>query len=172
MNRVLIAIGSNLGDRSHWVNRALHLMQFMSGNLHAVSRFYETAPIGAADRKFLNGACILETSHEPIELLRSLLRVESLLGRDRKMHWGNRTIDLDIILWQNADGQYLEMNSQFLKIPHPEALNRDFVMKPAAEIAGDWIFPNTKTTLEDFAARTSLHSDPGSQEDRYESLVQ
>ena len=152
MNKVLIALGSNIGDRSYWISQALHYMQILAGNIQAISKFHETEPIGTANLPFLNGACIIETRRAPEDLMRTLLKIENFLQRDRTIHWGNRTIDLDIILWKNADGTSLQFYSPQLEIPHPESPFRPFVLIPAAEIAGDWLHPLRSVNLNKLVA--------------------
>jgi 2-amino-4-hydroxy-6-hydroxymethyldihydropteridine diphosphokinase len=148
-DQVLIAIGSNLGDRSAYIKAALSRIIDLCGDIVATADFYETAPVGAADQMFLNSAIICKTSLPPQTLLESLLAIESELGRERLVHWGNRTIDLDIILWKAADGTMLVQEDQHLTIPHPRMLERLFVMIPAAQIAGHWIhLPSGKNLKE------------------------
>lgn len=150
-NQYLVALGSNLGDRMAHLRAAIKAVNSELGPVVKIAPFYETAPIGAADQAFLNSAMVVTTSVGPQEALDVLLSIERSLGRVRDMRWGNRTCDLDILLWRRLDarGQWesLSWQSPSLKIPHPEMLKRDFVMIPAAAVAGDWVLPGTELML-------------------------
>lgn len=137
-DQVLIALGSNEGDRRAIILKALEEIAVHCGPIRAQSSLQETEPVGVADKMFLNGVCIITTALAPEQLLNALMKIERTLGRVRTVHWGNRTIDLDIILWKKADGTMLQHGSPSLTIPHPRALERPFVMDPAKEIAADW----------------------------------
>ncbi len=153
MNEYLIAIGSNLGDRLGTIEEAVTRIEARCGKVAARSSLYETAPIGAADRVFINGALILRSSSSPESLLRHLLEIEIALGRTREVHWGNRTIDLDILLGRDPGGTALVMASSTLSLPHPRMLERDFVLFPACDIAGQWLHPQSGITLAQELAR-------------------
>lgn len=147
----LIGLGSNTGDRTVFLNQAVDAIHSIVGPVTALSTIYETEPLGAADALFLNAAIRVLSNLNPDKVLASLLEIEKDLGRIRTKKWGNRTIDLDILLVQtsNPHGVLLQarVDSESLTIPHPEMLQRDFVMIPAAEIAGNWIHPDTHSTL-------------------------
>jgi 2-amino-4-hydroxy-6-hydroxymethyldihydropteridine diphosphokinase len=154
----LIALGSNTGDRQSFLNQAVELIQGRIGPVTALSRIYETEPVGAADQMFLNAAIRVASNLPPDSVMASLLVIEENLGRVRTTHWGNRTIDLDILLvrTRNLRGQLVQavVDTPALTVPHPEMLNRGFVLVPAAEVAGNWIHPKTNSTLaEDVAGR-------------------
>jgi len=146
-SQVLLALGANLGDRRHYLKLALEQLSQRCGQVIACAPFYETAPIGAADQMFLNSAAIVETSLSPLLMLRTILEIEASLGRNRSQHWGNRTIDIDIVLWRDQQGQNIEISEPSLQIPHPACLERSFVLQPAADIAGDWLHPDTGQTI-------------------------
>ena len=156
---VLVAIGSNLGDRSAYLAQAVTRMSTF-GHIVATSSFLESAPLGsAADQQFLNAALVLKTRLSPIDLLDQILAIERHLGRERGIRWGNRTIDCDIILWLDAQGRPVTTATDRLVIPHPECLNRDFVLEPAAQVAGHWIHPVTgKSIAWEFATRFEVTS--------------
>jgi len=139
MNSYLIALGSNMGDRAHYISSAKRLLSALPCEIVAEASNYETNPIGAADQKFINTALICKSQLAPAELLSHLLQIELHLGRERLVHWGNRTIDLDIILALDAQGKLISINTEALTIPHPRAKERDFVLKPCTEIAPEWI---------------------------------
>jgi 2-amino-4-hydroxy-6-hydroxymethyldihydropteridine diphosphokinase len=147
VNEYLIAFGSNLGDRLNFIREALEGMDARCGMVTARSHLYETPPIGAADQTFINGAVILSSNSRPDRLLKELLAIEQDLGRTREVHWGNRTIDLDILLGRDSSGTALVMASGSLMIPHPRMLDRDFVLVPACDIAGDWLHPKSGRKL-------------------------
>lgn len=153
MNTYLIALGSNLGDRKYYIDQAIDKISSQCGKVLQVAEVIESEPLGAADQIFCNTVLMAETLLKPRELLSALLKIEQDLGRQRTVHWGNRTIDLDIILWN----QGLEAKSyadEQLTIPHPEALNRDFVLGPAAAIAGTWKHPTDGRTLAEIKKAT------------------
>lgn len=153
MHNYLIALGSNLGDRKNHIAAAIQAIGSQCGKVMDIAETLESEPIGAADQTFFNTALTLESPLEPEALLKILLQIETDLGRVRSEHWGNRTIDLDIILWQKASRPQVH-GSETLTIPHPHALDRAFVLGPAAEVASDWIHPLNGRTLgelwEDF----------------------
>ena len=151
----LVALGSNIEPRVLFLEDAIHLLGSKCGNVLRRSSWLETEPIGAADRPFLNGAAILQSDLQPQELLTSLQCIESHLGRKRVVHWGNRTIDLDIILWRNSSG-CCEYSSLDLTIPHKEYQSRAFVLEPMAEIAGDWDVPPLGGTISEYCLQKKV----------------
>ncbi|MBC7533395.1 MAG: 2-amino-4-hydroxy-6-hydroxymethyldihydropteridine diphosphokinase [Oligoflexus sp.] len=147
MNTFLIALGSNLGDRKYYLDRAIDAIATRCGKVTDIAKVLETQPLGAADQSFFNTALLCESSLGPEAMLKTLLEIESDLGRVRSERWGNRTIDCDIILWKAKDQSYPIYASESLIIPHPEAIGRDFVLEPCAEIAAEWIHPQKAITL-------------------------
>lgn len=141
----LIGLGANLGDRQATLDQALQILA-ASGDvqLRARSRLFETEPVGGpADQTlYLNGAALLETSRSPLALLDLLQDVEKQLGRRREVHWGPRTVDLDLLLY---DEQVLQ--TPRLTLPHPRMAFRRFVLQPAAEVAGDMLHPQIRWTV-------------------------
>ncbi len=138
-----LGLGSNLGDRENNLQTALARLRAL-GVVRAVSRIYETSPVGLiAQPDFLNAAAILETSLDPQALLDAMLDVERSLGRDRRhaVPKGPRTLDLDLL---DYDGQLLK--TPRLTLPHPELASRAFVLAPLVEIAPDWRHPVTRQT--------------------------
>lgn len=131
-----IALGSNLGPRRLSVNRAVAALRADPGVGEVlVSSFHTTEPVGgpAGQGPYLNAAAKIETSHGPETLLALLLAIEQSLGRVRRERWGPRTIDLDLLLY---DDRVIDLPG--LTVPHPRMHERRFVLEPLAEIAG-WV---------------------------------
>jgi 2-amino-4-hydroxy-6-hydroxymethyldihydropteridine diphosphokinase len=145
MARCLIGCGSNLGRRREFLDRAIELIRFMPGvSLLAVSRFRETRPIGGppGQESFLNGACLIETDLPPHDVLAMLAAVENTLHRERLEWWGPRTIDLDLLLYDDV-----VLETETLTLPHPRMPTRRFVLEPCVEIAADIRHPLAGCTL-------------------------
>ncbi len=143
----LIAIGSNLGERRATIDYAVdRLGRLALTRLEKVSRYHETEPIGGPTGQgpFLNACALLATSLTSIELFGELQKIENDAGRTRIVHWGERTLDLDLILYSDAIIQ-----SEGLVVPHPRMAHRSFVLEPAAEIAGTMVDPWTRRTIRD-----------------------
>ncbi len=145
-NRVYLGIGSNIGDRKAYIDKAILLLEEnIYITVNQVSALYETDPVGGPTQgKFLNGVVELITNLKPLELLNNLQDIESRLGRIRsKLKNQPRTLDLDILLFND-----LILKTQQLVIPHPLIQNRFFVLKPFAQIAPDIIHPVLKKTIQ------------------------
>jgi 2-amino-4-hydroxy-6-hydroxymethyldihydropteridine diphosphokinase len=137
----LISLGSNLGDRQESLDAAVALLTAHPQiKLLAQSTGRETSPVGgpAGQGDFLNVAVKIETSLAPRDLLACLQQIENQLGRRRDERWGARTIDLDLLLY---DEQILDTPE--LVVPHPRMAWRRFVLEPAAEVGGSMIHPTT-----------------------------
>ena len=126
-----ISLGSNMGKRENYISGAIEAMKGEKKiRVRKTSEILHTKPYGgAATEEFLNAAVKIETLFTPRELLRKLQYFEQEAGRERKVRWGNRTLDLDIIFYDD-----LVMTTEDLIIPHPDMLNRDFVLVPLAQI--------------------------------------
>lgn len=134
---VAIALGSNLGDSVTILDAALDILATTCGiTLQKASSWYQTAPVGPPQPDYINGCALLETSLNPLELLEILLAIETRFGRIRKEPNGPRTLDLDILLFND-----LILESPKLQIPHPRMIERAFVLVPLAEIAPNWQEP-------------------------------
>lgn len=132
-----IALGSNLGDSQAILQAALDTIATTGGiTLHKTSSRYQTAPVGLPQPDYINSCALLETSFNPLELLEILLKIEAQFGRIRKERNGPRTLDLDILLFDD-----LILESPTLQIPHPRMIERAFVLVPLAEIAPNWREP-------------------------------
>ncbi len=127
-----IALGSNMGDRRAYLDGAVQALKGRTDSrVEAVSPLYVTAPYGGvAEGDFLNGVLRLETLLEPEELLDVMQGIEQQAGRERKVHWGSRTLDLDLLFFDDA-----VIDTERLTVPHPDMENRDFVLEPLARIA-------------------------------------
>jgi 2-amino-4-hydroxy-6-hydroxymethyldihydropteridine diphosphokinase len=144
--RAYIGLGSNLGDRREHLEAAIQSLGATSGVVvRAVSSFHETAPVGgpAGQSAFLNAAAALETTLEPAELLASLHAIERGEGRVRTERWGERTLDLDLLLFGDRAIDASPADASALRVPHPWLPLRRFVLAPLAEIAPDAIHPLT-----------------------------
>jgi len=141
-----VGIGSNIGDRLGYIRRALKLMgQVPDTEISTVSSVYDTLPVGSIGQgRFLNAVAELSTTLEPLELLSALLAIEDECDRVRHGVWGPRTLDLDLLLYDD-----LEVVSEELTLPHPRARERGFVMIPLAELAPDLVFPGETETVSD-----------------------
>jgi 2-amino-4-hydroxy-6-hydroxymethyldihydropteridine diphosphokinase len=141
--RVAIALGSNLGDSQMILETALvTLDQTPDIKLLSRSCWYQTIPVGPPQPDYLNGCAILQVRLTPQLLLETLLEVERQFGRIRLEQWGPRTLDLDLLLYDN-----LILETPDLEIPHPRFRDRAFVLVPLAEIAADWIDPVSQKTI-------------------------
>jgi 2-amino-4-hydroxy-6-hydroxymethyldihydropteridine diphosphokinase len=145
MATCLIALGSNLGDRQRNLETAiLHLSRHSQIHQITHSTWVETDPVGGppGQQQYLNGAAVLETSLDPVALLRVLWTVEAGLGRERQRHWGARTMDLDLLLFDQV-----VLTTPELVLPHPRMAWRRFVLAPAAQVAPDMVHPTTWWTI-------------------------
>lgn len=131
MHQVYLSIGSNIGDRKAQLQQAIAALQADSAiDVVRVSSIYETAPVGGVVQDdFYNCAVYLETSLSATELLQRIQQIEQNQKRRRLIHWGPRTIDLDILWYDDAVIQTAD-----LTIPHPEIAKRAFVLVPLQEI--------------------------------------
>lgn len=142
-HKAFIGLGSNIGNREGYLNEALRLLNGERSKVARVSGFYSTKPVGyTAQEDFLNCAAELQTSLAPQELLRFLQTIENRLKRVRTIKWGPRTIDLDILLFDD-----LIIMDEALVIPHPRMHERLFVLAPLSEIAPYVIHPVLKQPI-------------------------
>lgn len=131
-HRAYLSCGSNMGDRQAHLDGAVEaLRKDNKCHIISVSEWIVTAPYGGVEQAdFLNGAVALDTLYTPAMLLEKLHEIEHAHGRERKVHWGPRTLDLDILLYEDC-----VMHTGELAVPHPDMHNRRFVLQPLAQIA-------------------------------------
>lgn len=136
---VYIALGSNLNDPRRQVEQGLQaLTNLPATRYRARSGWYQSNAVGPGEQAdYLNGVVLLETALEPDELIVHLHRIESAQGRERRIRWAARTLDLDILLY----GERV-VTTDRLRIPHPRLSERNFVLYPLADISPDLILPN------------------------------
>lgn len=129
--KAYLSLGSSIGDKEGYLNKAINLLDETRGvKVQKVSKYLETEPYGGvAKNKFLNCAACIETFLPPHKLLNEIHRIEESCGRVRDKHWDDRTLDIDIIFYGDK-----EICDETLIIPHPDFMNRDFVIKPLQSI--------------------------------------
>jgi len=142
---IYIGLGSNLGNPEARINRGLHAISQLSGVvLTNYSALYGSRPLGPQDQPdFINAVAEIQTQMTPMALLYSLQAIEEAAGRTRTRHWGERTLDLDILLWRE-----LSMDTPALKLPHPGIKDRPFVLIPLYELAPGICLPDGSTLHE------------------------
>jgi 2-amino-4-hydroxy-6-hydroxymethyldihydropteridine diphosphokinase len=134
--KAVIALGSNLGNRELNIDSAIAELAKIVEITH-LSTNHETDPVGGPEQpKYLNAIAIAETELKPEALLIAMLEIENKLGRKREIHWGPRTLDLDLIVFGDE-----VIDSEILVLPHPRAQERRFVLEPWLEIEPDAYIP-------------------------------
>jgi 2-amino-4-hydroxy-6-hydroxymethyldihydropteridine diphosphokinase len=130
VTRAYVGLGSNLGNPAATLRAAAERLGAL-GRVAGASQIYETEPVGREQQpRFRNAVLALDTELEPLALLDGLQAIEAAFGRVRTIRWGPRTLDLDLI-WQDAES----IESPRLTLPHPRAHEREFVLRPLAELA-------------------------------------
>lgn len=144
MSLAYIGLGSNLGNREMTLAASIErLINSSKVNVTKISDLYETKPVGGPPQPdFLNAVLEMNTSLQPEELLVRLQEIERYLGRKRKIKWEPRTIDMDILLYEDS-----VIDSADLKIPHPLMHTRRFVLLPMSQIAPDLRHPTFNKTI-------------------------
>ncbi len=154
MHRYLIALGSNVRHMRHGAPRqvieaALAALAEQDIRVECRSRVIASLPIGPSQREYANAAAVVSAPFDPPEMLTCLKAIEADFGRRRGgRRWGARVLDLDVILW---DGGIWA--SPGLVVPHPAFRERDFVLRPAAQIAPDWRDPFTGLCVRHLVTR-------------------
>lgn len=148
MVEAFIALGSNLGDRAAHLRAGIEALASLGSDVR-VSPFYETAPVGYLDQgPFLNGAASIQTDLAPAAVLRALLAIEAGHGRIRDVRNGPRTLDLDLILYDD-----LVLETPELVVPHPRLQERGFVLVPLCDLAPERVHPLLGATMRELLAR-------------------
>ena len=146
--KIVLAFGSNLGEREGLILSAYRLLEEELGELIKKSSFIETSPWGfESENSFINSVAVFETQKTPFEALEICNRIEKELGRERNPEqkgYQNRTIDIDILFYED-----IILDTPTLKIPHPLIAERDFVLIPLKEILPNLIHPVLKKEIKD-----------------------
>jgi 2-amino-4-hydroxy-6-hydroxymethyldihydropteridine diphosphokinase len=142
---VFISLGSNMGDKLSLLKQATETLVQQIGPVVHQSSIYQTEPWGNSDQEwFYNVVIELTTSHSARQVLERLQAIESSMGRVRQVVYGPRPIDLDLLFYGE-----LIINEPDLIVPHPQIINRNFVLVPLMEIAGELVHPVTGITIEE-----------------------
>lgn len=150
MAKVILSLGSNIEDRIKYLQTAIKSIENSIGEVVSVSSIYETEPWGVENQENYFNQCILvETKYNQLLLLAEILKIEESLGRTRVKKWDSRTIDIDILFFND-----LVYESEHLVVPHPHIQNRKFVLVPLNEIAPDFIHPLLKKSVKELLAET------------------
>jgi 2-amino-4-hydroxy-6-hydroxymethyldihydropteridine diphosphokinase len=148
-NKAYLLIGGNIGERISNLNAASAAIEESCGKITAQSKIYETAAWGNENQpNFLNQLFIIETCLMPMDLLNQILNIESVLGRKRDVPNDPRTIDIDILYYND-----LVLKSKALTIPHPRIGKRRFSLVPLMEIAPDMVDPDLNLTIREMYER-------------------
>ena len=176
MATCLIALGSNQGESVELLSGAVNELQaHQEIDVVHCSRWYRTRPAGGPKGQagFVNGAALLATTLAPEDLLRALHAIEQQFGRRRDERWGPRTIDLDLLLYEDR-----VLRTESLTLPHPRMAYRRFVLEPAVEIAPGIVHPSTGWTLRQLLDHLNAAADyvavtgpPGTPTDEVVALV-
>ena len=153
----LIGLGSNLGDRLANITGAVATISRVPGvSILKVSSLHETEPVGGPTGQgpFLNGVALLETDVGPLELLRVLHAIEDQFGRERMVHWGERTLDLDLLLFDDTI-----IDTPEIRVPHPRMRTRRFVLEPLLEVAPAAVDPVTRRSFAEILADLNRHTE-------------
>lgn len=149
MNSVILLLGSNEGDRCGYLASAKALLNEKAGTIRKESAIYQTAAWGKTDQDaFLNQALILDTSLDPMTLLGLTQAIEQQLGRERMVRWGSRTLDIDILFFNDE-----QIDTELLKVPHPGIPERRFALAPLQDISSEYIHPTLGLSLSELLTR-------------------
>jgi 2-amino-4-hydroxy-6-hydroxymethyldihydropteridine diphosphokinase len=138
-----IGSGSNLGQREEQLRQALQWIRDEIGEVVRESSLYQTSPWGGIDQPdYLNQVWQIRTRLDPFRLMSALLELEKRANRERIQRWGARTLDLDLLSYDDY-----RIRTDFLTLPHPRIQDRNFVLVPFAEIAPEWEHPVFERTI-------------------------
>ena len=150
LEKIYLHTGSNLGQKEQHLDQARQLIDQNIGQVTAQSQVYETEAWGLPDQpNFVNQALEVETALSPDELITRILSIEQKMGRIRSEKWTARLIDIDIIFYSDKI-----IKTEKLTIPHPFMHERNFVLIPLVEIAGDFIHPELQTSIKELYERS------------------
>lgn len=153
MAKVYIGLGTNLGDKEENLRAAVQKIEKQIGKRVSLSAFYITAPWGFhSDNHFLNAAACIDTDLPPLEVLQKTQEIERALGRKHKSVGGaysDRLIDIDLLMYDDLILSTTSPEGAELNLPHPLMAERDFVMKPMAEIAPELVHPVLGKTMKE-----------------------
>ena len=159
MAKVYLGLGTNLGDKEQNLRDAVQKIEEQVGKIVSLSAFYVTAPWGfSSDNSFLNAAVCVETKLSPLEVLQETQMVEKELGRTQKSvnrMYSDRLIDIDLLLYEDLVLSVISASGVELTLPHPLMTERDFVMKPLAEIAPGLVHPVLGKTMKELTSSFS-----------------
>ena len=150
MKKAAIAVGSNQGDSVRICRQAFDVLRKHPAiNILKISSLYRTSPVGPVEQdRFINASAVLQTRLEPQALFELMLEVEKSFGRIRTVKWGPRTLDLDLLFYEN-----IQLDLPVLKVPHPLMSKRLFVLMPLAEIEPDWVHPGLGLSVHEMLNR-------------------
>lgn len=158
-----LSLGSNLGDRREQLRRTCQALEQSGIRLERISSLYKTAPVDFLEQDwFLNAVLEIKTTLAPLALLRETQRMEQQLGRRREQPKGPRSIDIDILLYEE-----LILNLPELALPHPRLCHRRFVLEPLREIAPSLRLPHKPETVQEFWQRLQDSSSVERLEERW-----
>ena len=159
MAKVYLGLGTNLGDKEQNLRDAVQKIEEQVGKIVSLSGFYVTAPWGfSSDNSFLNAAVCVETKLSPLEVLQETQMIEKELGRTQKSvnrMYSDRLIDIDLLLYEDLVLSVISASGVELTLPHPLMTERDFVMKPLAEIAPGLVHPVLGKTMKELTSSFS-----------------
>ncbi len=145
VSKIAIALGSNLGNSLAILIAAIETLDRIPGiKVTIISSWYQTKAIGPPQPDYINGCISVQAEQEPHLILQILLNIEKKFGRTRQEKWGPRTLDLDLLLYDD-----LILETATLQIPHPRIRERAFVLAPLAEIVPNWVEPVSGKTIEE-----------------------